>query len=1384
MGREARPAAEEAAAAGGTASQGCVPARHSAAAAPGSSDDEPVQRRRVRNPPSRSKVRALSSDSGDEVVLVPPPEAPVVVAATSQAAVGNQVTMLAADDGSDMDVPISQLVASKTNTPQTEAPPLPTHGTRKSTRAKRESRGVGGMAVWDPFPPTPPEPVEERKGSKSTRRGRQKKPDSDWEEEEDDDDDDDDASDEGSDQSSDWVPSGEERRGSNARRSTKKQQRTRGEGDHRRTPLSKKNVSKYISGGLPPSRRGSSNNRKGKARSRTRKSRKHSSSEDSGESDQNVSASGGEPASTRRSGQRSSTAQARRLTARNKLNAAGEGRLLGFGSGSSADELDSDDSAVVRVRGRKKQGGGSGGYNSDEEREEEELNRRASGAMGSGRKRGGGGRDTWSTPESGFRGRGSGDRQHFVSNHKLVLCPLCFEHLTANPPDREPGQKFEKNTNPDPLNCITTLAKGRECALVFYNAHAFKQHYEEVHPRSRQPCADDNYLKQKIYSYLTKREREHNYNTLSKRAHKPSNFEEGSSGEDFAFDADHHVIDSKKVLKSDGKLISEYWGDCERANAHAYNELVETIYYQRGSLTPILDEDELDEESDPDINDFVVPDDEDSESEDSESESESEDGRGRRSKRGNGAKCRMGGKKVRKIQGKKRGNKRTGESNSDDEEELSDDQRERERKQQRKEKERQRKKDRTGPPRIAVLADLEEDSVAIGKEKARHGGRSERRHKEEHFSDTDSSVVAMEESGHVETKFWAQCDRCQKWRNLPQSLQPEVEAAQPWFCTMAAGITCDDDEDPAVHREQRILQSPMPETDGGGCSSRAGGGRATRKRIVDSDEEGDADKEEVAGGMDVENDDGAVTNSGLKKRSRRVLLDSDSDRHEDDEDIKHKGQKVLLNKSKGTLRRGPVQDAPPHAIHDSSVGRGRRPGPVGATGEGGKSVMRGKSDNHSDSEEETDEKRRNVRLSASKTKGKRIRTDHSQDAGSQEVGQAEYGFRERKSQKVLGVVGEEWKQMLKARNKRQLQDEEDDYDVAAGAKSKKNCEAVSLLSSGDEDDLEGFVVADSEDDGEGYDQKWIREAILHDDFGTARETSTSADAVQRAGKQCSPRKRLGESGAATKKQSRIVLQREASFQAIEQGDAAKLREILQKDQKKLRSRENGRSLLHVAIAAGQLDCARLLLHLGISKDERDDSEESKTPLLLALEKRETAIAGLLIDQNADVLKADSENTLPLHMAAAACGTTLVVRILSEMQKMRKRDDHVIKTDHNGLQALHYAAGEGNIDIIQLLVNKYDADVDCRDKHETTPLMVLAQAGHHECITTLIKDFRADIRARGKQCLYDRAVFTTRHYHISKSSLRRRYGWHDQSAPRCNERASQVRSGIAGRRRGP
>jgi hypothetical protein len=570
--------------------------------------------------------------------------------------------------------------------------------------------------------------------------------------------------------------------------------------------------------------------------------------------------------------------------------AAGNGTSLRF-SPSEVEEDSDDGSPAARKHSRAGRGqaggargrgrGGSGGYDSEEERYEEERSRRARDGSNSpvrgGRSRGvaasryvggpmghnprgnegcGIARDSPRTPGRGGRGG------QIVSEHKLLLCPICFQYLVTSF-GKEPGQKFEKHVdeNPDPLASVVKLAAGRECSLVFWDSMAFKQHYRAVHPRYEVPSASDNYLKQKIYSYLSKRERDFNYRALAKnrggsgrRAH-----DRGSSDDDFAGDQDDFTIEASKILKSDTQLIKQYWGEDTHENAHMYNELVRSVSRGSGSHSPLFQESEAEESSESGTFEFVVPDDAEvsveSESASGSSSSESSGRRAHKKQRGG----RRGKQRdddnpldylKRRVTVEAGGRSRTGwvtgykkkrakfeitcDSDSDDgdpltvdlktlkkmlvkggggeeeeeeEEEDSEMERARDKEEQRRKRERKRQRNRKGPPRMAIFRDLEPSGrdLDTGREGASgRGGVARSNRRSARFGAAEGEAgrgeqveVSDGEGDGATIKFWANCDRCKKWRHLPKEIEEEVAAADPWYCTMGESsdvlswISCD-----------------------------------------------------------------------------------------------------------------------------------------------------------------------------------------------------------------------------------------------------------------------------------------------------------------------------------------------------------------------------------------------------------------------------------------------------------------------------------------------------------------------------------------------------------------------------------------------------------------
>jgi ankyrin repeat protein len=77
--------------------------------------------------------------------------------------------------------------------------------------------------------------------------------------------------------------------------------------------------------------------------------------------------------------------------------------------------------------------------------------------------------------------------------------------------------------------------------------------------------------------------------------------------------------------------------------------------------------------------------------------------------------------------------------------------------------------------------------------------------------------------------------------------------------------------------------------------------------------------------------------------------------------------------------------------------------------------------------------------------------------------------------------------------------------------------------------------------------------------------------------------------------------------------------------------------------------------------------------------------------------------------------------LAELQNLiRKRDDFQIEAkDVAGQTILHVACEEGNLDMVQFLVDKLKANVNAKDKEDWTPLHIACHRGALEVVDFLL-----------------------------------------------------------------
>ena len=113
---------------------------------------------------------------------------------------------------------------------------------------------------------------------------------------------------------------------------------------------------------------------------------------------------------------------------------------------------------------------------------------------------------------------------------------------------------------------------------------------------------------------------------------------------------------------------------------------------------------------------------------------------------------------------------------------------------------------------------------------------------------------------------------------------------------------------------------------------------------------------------------------------------------------------------------------------------------------------------------------------------------------------------------------------------------------------------------------------------------------------------------------------------------------------------------------------------------------------------------------------------LIYDLN--VSARDSQNNIPISIAAFAGNTEVVLSLISEFGC-----DPNVK-GCNGRSLLHDACTGGDICLVQTLINEYKADVNAQDDDCSTPLHVAAHTGKIKIALSLINEFGCDPGVEG------------------------------------------------------
>jgi len=155
----------------------------------------------------------------------------------------------------------------------------------------------------------------------------------------------------------------------------------------------------------------------------------------------------------------------------------------------------------------------------------------------------------------------------------------------------------------------------------------------------------------------------------------------------------------------------------------------------------------------------------------------------------------------------------------------------------------------------------------------------------------------------------------------------------------------------------------------------------------------------------------------------------------------------------------------------------------------------------------------------------------------------------------------------------------------------------------------------------------------------------------------------------------------------------------------------GDTLLHEAVAAGDMELLTYLLDQGVAVDRRAEID-STTPLHVAAYAGNVGIARILIAHGADVRARAAGGTTPLHMAARGGHAGTVDLLLSEGAA-------IDATLHGNTTPLSLAAREGHVDVARLLLRR-GADIDARGTDLRTPIAEAAERGQLEVVELLLR----------------------------------------------------------------
>jgi ankyrin repeat protein len=147
-------------------------------------------------------------------------------------------------------------------------------------------------------------------------------------------------------------------------------------------------------------------------------------------------------------------------------------------------------------------------------------------------------------------------------------------------------------------------------------------------------------------------------------------------------------------------------------------------------------------------------------------------------------------------------------------------------------------------------------------------------------------------------------------------------------------------------------------------------------------------------------------------------------------------------------------------------------------------------------------------------------------------------------------------------------------------------------------------------------------------------------------------------------------------------------------------------------------------------------------------ERNLAFKSLILEPNTDLLQADSYGVTLLHRLS---GQGLIRYMEPLIKRLKQLNINPFQLDLSRLTPLHYAAGRGMTEAVQVLIT-YGADVSAEDHHGNTPLHLAAVTGSNVTFAQLVRA-GADVNAKARfgWTPIDQASIT--HHRVAVDELR-------------------------------